>query len=125
MNQQHILVADDDELYLAFMEALLSDEGYRVTLVTSVDDALERLRTDRPDLLICDLWMPPAPHAALLSHVADLPELANLPIIICTAAVDEAEGISTRMQGRPTQVLLKPFDIDELIACIARAIGPK
>jgi CheY-like chemotaxis protein len=73
--------------------------------------------------LICDLWMPDAPPFALTERLGDAQETAGIGIIICTAAVDQAAEARERLAGRRADVVLKPFEIEELFACINRLLA--
>lgn len=117
---RHVLVVDDDETFLDFMATLLRSEGYSVAVAASVDEAEAKLRGARPDLLMCDLWMRGEPPFALLDRLTALPDMADIPVIICTAALHEVEAATARLGGRRVEVLLKPFDLDEVFACLER-----
>jgi len=56
----HILIVDDDEQVVRYMQAALAENGYNVTVTTSGQRALEMIEDCRPDLLILDLNMPGA-----------------------------------------------------------------
>jgi DNA-binding NtrC family response regulator len=117
-----VLVIDDDNGFLTFMEALLTSEGYEVGLASSLDQAADQLRAGRPDILICDLWMPSAPRHGVVARLATLPNAAHIPLILCSGAVADAMEAAAQVTGRRVEVLLKPFDIDDLFACINRLL---
>jgi CheY-like chemotaxis protein len=119
--RRHVLVVDDDDAYLAFMQLFLTDEGYAVALATSVSEALWSLDQVLPDLVICDLRMPNAPFFGLLDHL-DAERLRAIPVIVCTGAADQTDEARARLAGRTGDVLLKPFDIDDLLTCIRRVL---
>lgn len=117
---RHVLVVDDDETFLDFMATLLRSEGYAVEVAASVAEAEAKLRGARPDVLMSDLWMVGEPPFALLDRLTALPDAADLPVILCTAAVHEVEAATAWLAGRRVEVLLKPFDIEEVFACLER-----
>jgi two-component system, NtrC family, nitrogen regulation response regulator GlnG len=116
-----VLVVDDDDAYRAFMHLLLTDEGYDVALAPSIAAASRCLRAAPPDLVIGDLRMPGAPIFALLDLLDAEPTRA-IPVIVCTGAADQLDAAKARLGGRRGEVLLKPFDIDDLLACIRRVL---
>jgi two-component system KDP operon response regulator KdpE len=118
VQSRRILVVDDDEHFLEFMQVLLTGEGYDVLAAATVADAEASIRAGRPDVVICDLWMPDAPPFALVDRLA-----GSIGIIVCTGAQDQAAEARTHLAGRRADVLLKPFDIDDLLACITRVLG--
>lgn len=120
---RHILVVDDDRGYLDFMRLLLTAEGFTVATADSLRAADHLLHDARPDLVVCDVRMPGAAPFAALDRLAASPSTATLPVIVCTGAVAEITEAAHRLSARHIQVLIKPFDIDELIACVHRALA--
>jgi len=120
---RRILVVDDDEHFLGFMRVLLAGEGYDVRAVATVVDAQASIREDRPDVLICDLWMPDAAPFALVDRLIGERDAESIAIIVCTGALDEAAQARSRLDGLRADVLLKPFDIDDLLTCIDRLLA--
>ena len=55
--QPHIMVLNDDAIFLDVMNDLLTDEGFRVTLVRESRKAYELVRAERPDLAVLDIRM--------------------------------------------------------------------
>jgi two-component system response regulator MtrA len=117
-----ILVVDDDEHFLGFMHVLLTGEGYDVHVARTAVEAEERFRAAQPDLLICDLWMPDTLPFAILERFAHRQESRDIGIIVCTAAVDHAIEARERLAGCRADVMLKPFEIEDLLACITRVL---
>jgi two-component system phosphate regulon response regulator PhoB len=119
----HVLVVDDDVEFLRFMEMLLTTEGYTVDVVSALDEWEAKLRGIHPDVLVCDLWLADATQFALLDRLAAIPDTDRLPIILCSGALHDVDEATARLGGRPLSVLAKPFDIDELFACLDRLLG--
>ena len=119
----HILVVDDDVEYLSFMELLLQGEGYTVDVAARLDEWEAKLRGTRPDILVCDLWLTDEPPFALLDRLAALPDTDGIPVLVCSGAVRDIDEVSPRLTGRPVAVLAKPFDIDDVLACLDRLLG--
>jgi len=117
-----ILVVDDSIEYLGFMETLLTGEGFVVTLAASVGAVRDHLRDSRPDVIISDVRMPDLPAFGVLDLLKADPRTRDLPVLFCTGAEQEVEAAGERLQRPDTDVLLKPFDIDELLARIARLV---
>src|SRR5207244_1006021 len=53
-----VLIVDDESSIRQSLLGALKDEGYRVSAAASGAEAIERLRTDRPDVVLLDIWMP-------------------------------------------------------------------
>ena len=118
---RHILAVDDDRTLLNFLRLLLESEGYTVVTATSVREACAALAAHRPDLVLCDVRLPDAPPFALLDRLSNA-ATAALPVLVCSGAVRELEQATERLAQPHVAVLLKPFDIDELLGTVARLL---
>ncbi|HEX5515130.1 MAG TPA: response regulator [Gammaproteobacteria bacterium] len=113
-----ILVVEDESGILAALTLLLDMEGYRVTEATNGRQALERLRTTVPDLVITDYMMPYMDGIELMRQIRQDPALAGLPVILLSAALPEDIDLT----GLADATLSKPVGIDELLDAIARLL---
>ena len=119
----HVLVVDGDRLCREFVELLLGSAGYSVRLAGTRAEVDAALRVERPDLVLCDLHLPDDPSSVIERFAAA--DTAGVPLIVCSGAVRELEAAMRRLDGTRAQALLKPFDIDELLVCVRRALrGP-
>jgi DNA-binding response OmpR family regulator len=119
-----ILLIDDSPEFLGFMEALLTSEGFAVSVAQTAGAVRARLADGRPDLIISDVRMPEMPAFGVLNLVEMDERTRDVPILFCTGAVQEVEEAGERLKQRGAQVLFKPFDIDDLLARIAALQSP-
>jgi CheY-like chemotaxis protein len=121
----HILVMDDTSSILELVQELLEDEGYRVTTCWDLLD-LPQIRVVQPDLIMMDLLFAGMCETGVqFATAARLdPALSHIPIVFCTAAMREVrdEVMAERLRQLRVRVVLKPFDIDELLAVLAEAL---
>ena len=121
----HVLVMDDTLVILELLQELLEDEGYRVTTSQDVLD-LPQIRAMQPDVIMQDLRFAGVPDTGgqFLTAARLDPELAHVPIILCTAATREVQDkvMAEQLRRLRVRVVLKPFDIDELLAVLAEAL---
>lgn len=119
--QPQILLADDDDEIVAVVSEILGDEGLRVAIATTYDDAQTLLVTRSFSLIVTDLfWQPGQPD--LLQHPRELRGLAHAaPVGICTAWT---LAPTTATRDGFAFCLPKPFDVATLIATVVRAIRP-
>lgn len=117
-----ILVIDDSVEYLGFMEALLTAEGFCAIVASTAAEARDRLAIAVPDLVISDVRMPGfAPFGVLdLLHADE--KTRRTPVLFCTGATQEVEEAGHHLARDGTEVLLKPFDIEDLLARIAHLL---
>ncbi|NTV13776.1 MAG: sigma-54-dependent Fis family transcriptional regulator [Desulfobulbaceae bacterium] len=114
-----ILVVDDEPNYRLILSELLKDEGYEVFTAGSGAEAMKVLRETDLDLIITDMLMPGMTGLELLTEAKIFDQ--NLPIIMITA-FGEVEKAVAAMQAGAFNYLTKPFNNDELLVSIKKAI---
>lgn len=117
-----ILIADDDAVIREGLRRILSKEGFNVETVSNGHAALQRLDQQRFKLLITDLKMPGKSGLEVLESVRKCqPEL---PVILITgyAAIDNAVEA---MKNGATDYLAKPFNNDEIIDKVKKALAAR
>jgi CheY-like chemotaxis protein len=119
-NQKHIFVINDTIAILELFTALLEDEGYRVTtdgFSIEMVDLLRRVKADRPDLLVLDFLIQDEGKGWQFLQMLRMDrETRDIPVVVCTAAVKLVEDLQTHLDAMGVGVVLKPFDIDHLLA---------
>jgi DNA-binding response OmpR family regulator len=114
-----ILVIDDDPMVRDTLGQLLADEGYVVDAAIDGMDALDRLRSARPDAILLDLMMPGMNGRQFLSALRTEPSYASVPVLIMTAV----HGLNVNLSAiGASEVVEKPFDPDELLNKVALAV---
>ena len=119
-----ILIVDDEPRMTRFIRMNLELEGYRVVEAHNGLDALEKARTDLPDLVILDVMMPELDGFDTLEM---LREVSNVPVIMLTVRSDEEDKVRGLELGADDYVT-KPFGARELAsrvrAVLRRTQGP-
>lgn len=118
-----ILVIDDAPEFLDFLDALLTAEGYRVVAASSWEAAAAALASLQPHLVIADVRLGEQPAFAALDHLRGDEKTRNIPVLLCTGAVNEVDERADALRREGVDVLIKPFDIDVLLAMVARFTG--
>jgi CheY-like chemotaxis protein len=117
-----IFVVDDDDDTRSCVTTVLEGEGYLVVAARNGKAALELLtQSESPDLVLLDLMMPVMNGWDALDEMAKVPRLADLPVVVFTAAGDPVARATAL--GRP--VLRKPIDLDLLLEMVNKycAVG--
>ncbi len=118
-----ILVVDDEPRMTRFIRMNLELEGYRVIEAHNGLEALEKVRTNLPDLVILDVMMPELDGFETLEI---LREVSNVPVIMLTVRADEEDKVRGLELGADDYVT-KPFGARELAsrvrAVLRRAQG--
>ena len=107
-----VLVVDDEQRMARFIRLNLEHDGFRVTEAYDGAQALERLRTAMPDLILLDVMLPDFDGFEVLRMVR---AMSNVPVIMVTAKSEEEERIRGLETGADDYVT-KPFSPRELVS---------
>lgn len=119
----HVLVVDDDDdVRLIAQLSLARVAGWEVTTAAGGEEALELLRTVRPDAVVMDVMMPGLDGPATFARLQDDPELASIPVVMLTAKARPADRVALEQLG-VAGVLTKPFDPMTLATQVADTLG--
>ncbi|HVJ61498.1 MAG TPA: response regulator [Tahibacter sp.] len=113
-----VLIVDDSLSARRSLEQLIGDAGFRVVAARDGLEALERVATQRPDLMIVDLEMPRMNGLELTSFVRKGDATQAIPIIMITSRTTERHRELARSAGVDV-TLGKPYSEDRLLALIA------
>lgn len=125
---KHILVVDDREHLLTLLRMILEDERYQVSVLQDGNGAFDRIRENPPDLVILDLKIADVSGMDILESLRAHEVTADIPVIVYTAAVIEADAVERLISGNPSRyhnvsVLQKPFDLDTLLDRVGQLLG--
>ena len=117
-----VWVVDDDASIRWVLEKALSNAGFAATLFDNADDVLKRVRREQPDVIITDIRMPGTSGLEMLEVLGS--DAPDLPVIVMTAHSDLDSAVSA-YQGGAFEYLPKPFDLEEAVALVGRALQKK
>jgi CheY-like chemotaxis protein len=112
-----ILVVDDDLDVRRLLESCLTAEGYDVVTAANGWEALQRLETCRPSIILLDLMMPVMDGETFRGHQQREPALQQIPVV-CLSAKHDARTIAAQLGAM--ECFQKPFDLDCLVAAVRR-----
>ena len=119
MTARRVWIADDDSSMRWVLERALSQAGFVAECFDSADDVLARIDLEQPDVIVSDIRMPGTDGLELLAALAD--RQPDLPVIVMTAHSDLDSAVGAYQSGA-FEYLPKPFDIDEAVAMVRRAV---
>jgi CheY-like chemotaxis protein len=123
--QPHVLIINDTQEILSLMQELLEEEGYRVTSWLALLD-IEKVKALAPDVVVQDLLFEGMQETGwkFLQLMRLDPELARIPLILCTAAVRTVKEpeMAEQLDRLGVSVVLKPFHIEDLLSAISGAL---
>lgn len=114
-----VWVIDDDRSIRWVLEKALTRSDINFTSFASADEALAALRHSTPQVVISDIRMPGSSGLDFLHKIRE--RIPSLPVIIMTAYSDLESAVSA-FQGGAFEYLPKPFDVDQAVALIRRAL---
>jgi CheY-like chemotaxis protein len=124
MTQRHILVVDDEVINLEIIREYLEDTGHDLDLVTSAEQAWERLNGDgRPyGLVILDRMMPGMNGIELLKKMKADARFSAIPVIMQTAATTP-DQVREGIEAGAYYYLAKPYELETLLAIVRAALA--
>jgi DNA-binding response OmpR family regulator len=114
-----ILVVEDDAGILEVVKIVLEEEHYHVLTAMDVESALELLRSERPDLVLLDIWLAGESGTEVATYIKQDASLSAVPVILLSAN-REIEKIAK--ETGVDNFLPKPFDIEDLVAIVGKHI---
>ncbi len=121
MSKARILIVED-EADLAWVEQFnLESEGYEVQVAPEGLTALQALDSFVPDVLVLDVMLPHVDGWAVLSKAQDIPEERRPKVIVVSAVAGVGDEAKARSLGVGS-FLAKPFEMDELLRLVERAL---
>ena len=119
--QPHILIVNDTQEILDLMQELLEDEGYRVTTSLALLD-IDKVKKIAPDVIVQDLLFEGTQELGwkFLTLARLDPVLAQIPLVLCTAAVRTVTNpeMAEQLNQKGIRIVLKPFTIEDLLTTL-------
>lgn len=118
-----IMIVDDEPNTVELVKLILETEGYETSVAYSGSEALEKIKTKKPDMILLDIMMPLMDGWAVRTKLSEENETKDIPIIMLTA---KAQPID-RMIGQHVVVvadyITKPFGRRELVDRVRAVLG--
>jgi len=131
--QKNILVADDDIDVVTFVSTVLEKSGYKVIGAKDGEEALNKIRANRPDLIILDILMPKQSGIKLYRELKTDESLKDIPVVILSAISKRtflrSQEALTEFGGEPVPepevYIEKPVEPDDLAKTVSEMLGRK
>src|SRR5262245_33913461 len=115
----YILVVDDEEAVCWALERALTREGHQVAVAASAETAFALATQQRPDAIILDVRLPGLDGLSALGRLRELSQ--DAPVIVVTAFGNLNTAVRA-VEGGAFDYLAKPFDLDQALDAVARAL---
>ncbi len=113
-----ILIVDDEDDIIVFLETLFTKEGYEVVTARNGAEAIEAVKKHKPDLVTLDLQMPKNTGTDFFRKMRREKEYENIPIIVISGLPGRHLALP-----QPTAVFEKPINPDELIETVRKTLA--
>lgn len=117
-HKTRVLVVDDEAAILRFLKPALEANAYAMVGASTVAEAMQRIATDSPDIVVLDLGLPDGDGKDVIRQVR---QWSDVPIVVLSARDREAEKIEVLDLGADDFVN-KPFSVGELMARLRTAL---
>jgi class 3 adenylate cyclase len=120
-----ILIVDDFSMNISLLKEILIPVGYTVDSAESGEEALDKVLTDPPDLILLDVMMPKMNGYEVCRRIRGNKSLPYIPIIYITASELQQENVIEGLDAGGDDYVRKPFDIAELLERIISCLRVK
>ena len=118
-----VLIVDDEKLIVKATSLVLKLAGYSVLKAYNGPEGLERAAADNPDVIMLDIMMPGMDGWQVLERLKEKSETADIPVIIFTAK-EHFRGRRRSLEAGAADYITKPFEPEDLVAALKRALEP-
>jgi two-component system alkaline phosphatase synthesis response regulator PhoP/two-component system response regulator VicR len=115
-----ILVVDDERKIVQAIEEELKKNGFQVITAYDGQEGLEKVRSEKPDLVILDRIMPKLHGQIILNMMRQDDSLKSVPVIMLTADKTPEDIVQSMVEGGAVGYIVKPFEMKELIETVKK-----
>ena len=117
-----ILVVDDEDDILSFLELVLQEKGYEVVTASGGQEAITRAQMAKPDLVLLDIMMPQMDGWEVLKLLRVDDDTASVPVAMLSARTDAQDRVQGLQEGA-VDYIFKPFSLQDLLNKIESIFG--
>ncbi|MCB1927078.1 MAG: response regulator [Rhodocyclaceae bacterium] len=117
-----VLIADDEVNIVISLEFLMKREGFDVSVAKDGEEAVEKIRSERPDLVLLDVMMPKKTGFEVCQEIRADAELGGMKILMLTAKGRDTEMAKGLALGADAY-MTKPFSTKELVSEVKKLLG--
>ena len=109
-----LLLIDDDKDLLEVTQGLLKKRGYEVSIETNWEDALAKIETFKPQIILLDVFLNGVDGLEICKQIKSMPNTKDIPVLIFSAYPRVAESVIYEYGA--DDFIEKPFEVNDLIA---------
>lgn len=119
-----VLVVEDEELIADLLQRKLQKQGYYAFVARDGEEGLERIKAERPDLVLLDILLPRLNGFEVLHEMKKDEELKKIPVIIISNSGQSSEIDKAKEIGVRDWLIKTEFDPEEVVEKVKKQIGP-
>lgn len=120
--QPVVLVADDEEDIKVVLRMFLEAVGYEVVTAFDGLDALEQIKSTKPDVVLMDIMMPVIDGIEVVRQMKATPGIRDIPVVMLTAAA-QSDMVEKAIQAGAADYIVKPFEPETVQKAIEKVLG--
>jgi twitching motility two-component system response regulator PilH len=114
MRIKKVLVVDDSPTCLAHIQSIIADAGCMVLTASNGQEALDKAKTDKPDLIFLDIIMPDHDGFGTCRKLTSDSDTKDIPVVFVTSKNQKADRLWAQMQGAKGYIT-KPYSADAIL----------
>lgn len=118
-----IMIVDDEPNTVELVKLVLETEGYETSAAYSGSEALEKIKTNKPDMVLLDIIMPLMDGWAVRTELLEDKETKDIPIIMLTAKAQPIDRMIGQHVVEVADYITKPFGRRELVDRVRAVLG--
>ncbi|PIV12900.1 MAG: response regulator [Candidatus Nealsonbacteria bacterium CG03_land_8_20_14_0_80_36_12] len=118
-----ILIIEDEEIIIEFLQKRLNKEGYEVSLARNGEKGLQMMRETKPNLVLLDIILPQKGGFEVMEQMEKESELKLIPVIVISNSGQLSELDRAKRLGAKNWIIKTEFDPQEIINKIVRQIA--
>lgn len=118
-----IMIVDDEPNTVELVKLVLETEGYETSAAYSGSEALEKIKTKKPDMILLDIMMPLMDGWAVRTKLSEEKETKDIPIIMLTAKAQPIDRMIGLHVVGVSDYITKPFGRRELVDRVKAVLG--
>ena len=122
-DQMRVVCIEDEPEMIDLVRLILGRKGFEVIGADGGIEGLEKVRTEKPDLVLLDLMMPDLDGWEVYQQIKADPELRDIPVVVVTAKAQSIDKVLGLHIAKVDDYITKPFGPQELLESVEKILG--
>lgn len=118
-----VLLVEDDPLMAELYHNILTFENHQVELAADGQEALDKIKTSAPDLILLDIMMPRMDGMQVLDHLKNSSSTKDIPVIILTNLMDQEKAEECLRKGALRYIVKSDYNPDQVMKIITETMS--